>query len=63
MRCDRCGRYIGEDCAEGVDWSKGMQQDGDVAWTGFYYCAYGKGCNRAEKDEDPFVLALMSPDK
>lgn len=44
-RCERCGRFIGEDCAEGVDWSKGTTQDGDVHWTGRYYCANGTGCN------------------
>ena len=30
MRCERCKRFIGEDCLEGVDHSKGMQMDGDV---------------------------------
>jgi hypothetical protein len=48
MHCERCKRFIGEDCSEGVDWSAGMQMDGDVAWTGLYYCAPGVGCNSDE---------------
>lgn len=53
MRCERCKRFIGEDCLEGVDHSKGMQMDGDVAWTGKFYCASGKGCNRFDDDTVP----------
>lgn len=63
MRCERCGRFIGEDCAEGVDWSRGMQQDGDVAWTGKFYCANGVGCNRFEEDEVADRVLALGPDR
>lgn len=61
MRCERCKRFIGEDCIEGVDFSKGMQMDGDVAWTGLFYCAYGKGCNRDKSMVPEYVGTDLDP--
>lgn len=50
MHCGRCGRFVGEDALEGIDWSAGTQMDGDVAWTGIYYCAPNVGCNTSLND-------------
>jgi hypothetical protein len=42
LRCERCGRFIGEDCLEG--WDGGFFGD----YNGRYYCAVGVGCNKDE---------------
>jgi hypothetical protein len=46
LRCAECGRFLGDDCLQGVDWSRGsIGLDGDWPWTEDYYCAHGVGCN------------------
>jgi len=56
MRCERCGRFVGEEALEG--WSGGLFGD----YNGLYYCAFGVGCNSVEsaagreREENPFVL-------
>ena len=46
LRCERCKRFVGEDCLEGHDGTVFGQFPGDDGYTGLFYCAVGKGCNR-----------------